>query len=247
MDAFGKLLSILAVSALALLPARADLIVNELHGFNVSGAAALPSISFIACSASTADATTYTFTDVAAGTEGATRRYLVGVILEDGTLNYGVASMTVEAVAATEIVDNDGARSISGALYISEVVASGTVIDIVVTNTEAVTSTTICWWAVYDLTSPTPTSSVDVNAINDGVLALTLSSTTINGVAVGVCGASAQPFTTTWAVLTERIDTTHAESSYSAADAAATGASMSVTCDYASGGDRVVGVAAAFR
>ena len=246
MTSMRKLLSILAVSALALLPARADLIVNELYGFNVSGVAALPSISFQACSTDGTNLTTYTFNSVAIGTASATRRVILGVVGEDSATIFSISSATVDAVAATEVADEDGTGVVNSGIYISDVVSSGTTANVTVTFSEAIQSGTVCVWAVYDLNSPTATSIAVDDDTASGVVVLTLSTTTADGVAVGICGNQSNTSVAGWAVLNERFDSANGETAYTGADAAATGSSMSVTCDY-SGTVDATGAAAAFR
>lgn len=203
------------------------------------------------CVSDTANATTYNGAGFqATGTGmGETDTYYPVVIAmaEDGQATFGISSMTINGVAATEVIDEDGTGLVDAALYRGGVEVSGTTINVSVTASEAVTSMVVCAWGLKNLASFTPLSSVQDDDTASGALVLTTGTTSTAGFVVGACVAErVADSTTTWAVLTEREDATSAEVDYSNADAAGTGASMSNTCDWTNTAD-ASGVAAAFR
>src|SRR5690242_20940342 len=116
---------------------------GELQGFNVGGSN--PSISFVACTSSTSDLTTYTFSSHSLGTEG-NRTTIVGVFGHDSAANdFSVSSVTVAGNAATEQYDYPVAQSyqLEVALYtISN--PTGATGDIVVTFSEGINTATVC-------------------------------------------------------------------------------------------------------
>ena len=199
------------------------------------------------CATSTTNATTYTFTATGVGGVNTDIGLIVVVAMgEDALTVFGVASMTINNVAATEIIDEDGTGLVDAALYRSNAELSGTTVDIAVTFSEAVTSATVCAWKLTNLSSFTAQSSVQDDDTASGALVLTTGTTATAGFVVSACITETITQTTTWAVLTEREDADNGEHDYSNADAAGTGASMANTCDWTSTGD-ASGVAAAFR
>ena len=201
------------------------------------------------CATSTTNATTYNFTNVGTGsTETDTGLIVVIAMGEDNAATFGVNSVTVNGVPFSEVIDEDGTGVVDAALYRGPVeMRGGTLATVDVTFSEALAgSATVCAWLLKNLQSLTPTSSVQDDDTSSGALVLTLGSTTSGGFAVGACLTETTGQTTTWAVLTEREDADNGEHDYSNADAATTGSSMSVTCDWTGTGD-ASGVAAAFR
>lgn len=200
------------------------------------------------CETSTSNATTYNFTTIDTGSTATDTGLVVIVAMgEDSAVTFGVNGVTVNGIVYTEVVDEDGTGIVDAALYRSPVeVQGGSLATVDVTFSEAVTSATVCAWMLKNLQSLTPTSSIQDDDTASGALVLTTGTTTSGGFVIGGCISQDTSVTTAWAVLTEREDTANAEHSYSNADAAATGASMSNTCDYSGTGD-TSGVAAAFR
>lgn len=215
-------------------------------------AGALPSYTRGTCVSDTSNLTTYNsagFQALGTGASDAdTVLVIVGVMSEDSAGTYNVSSMTIDGNAATELVDEAGSTFANTAIYASATtMTNAATVNVSVTFSEALTgSATVCAWALKDLLSTTPTSTVADDATTSDALVLTLSSTTANGIALGVCTNIGAADAATWAVLTEREDTQSAEMDYSNADAATTGSSMSVTCDW-TGTNNASGSAAAFR
>lgn len=219
---------------------------GQLQGFQVGQNVVMHTST---CVSSTANGTTYSnlILTFATLSDSSPVTVIVGAIGEDGTATFGVSTLSMENAAQTEVVDEAGTGIVNTAIYRSTSPITGAAsLDVDVTFTEAITSATVCGWAFENLDSVTPTSSVVDDDTASGALVLTLSSTTTGGFAVGVCTNSGVADATTWAVLTEREDTQHAEADYSNADAVTTGASMAVTCDW-SGGNDASGAAVAVR
>jgi hypothetical protein len=198
-------------------------------------------LSRATCVTSTSNATTYNFTPAVPAGSSATDTGLIVVVAmgEDNATVFNVSNVVIGGVAATEVVDEDGTG------VVEQGWSAATAVD--VTFSEALAgSATVCVWMLKNLQSLTPTSSVQDDDTASGALVLTTGTTTSGGFVVGGCITQDTSVTTTWAVLSEREDADNGEHDYSNADAAATGASMSNTCDWSSTGD-ASGVAAAFR
>lgn len=232
---------------LALTPARSQLIISELHGFNAGGAA-LPSYSFRGCTASTTDATTYTHTSVDIGTDtGSSRTIVVATGSGDTQATFSVSTLTVGGVTATSAVQSSSANSELSTLYYVTGV-SGATGDIVVTHSETVTSNQVCVWALYDLNSSAPSATNSSTGTSGAALTLSVN-TQAAGVTVGMCSNRSSGQTFTWTGLTESSDASDgSEQTYSSADLLISSAStpLSITCD-PTGTASDTGVAASFR
>jgi len=196
MRTLARILSLIAALTFGVQPALAGFVINS---FSFAKVAA--TISFVSCTTSDANLTTYTFTAHATGTAG-TRKTIVGVSGEDGTPDFSVASMTVGGVSASEVVDSANASSpIQSALYIIDN-PSGTTADIVVTFSETVRSSAVCVFAAYDISSETAVATASqYQAVAENiVLSLNVSA---DGVAVGQSATEDETRTTTWAGLVE--------------------------------------------
>jgi hypothetical protein len=224
---------------------------NNLTGFwqknIVGGGAATPSISYVSATENGAAATTYTFTDHATGTAGATRKTIVGACGDDGQTNFSIASMTVGGSAAAEVADTANAGAAAQcALYIIDN-PSGTTATIAVTFSEAISHASIAVWAAYDLNSSTQTDFAV--GFHTSAAAITLSSDIqADGIGVGVCLTMNDAQTTTWVGLTERDDSVGANITITAADTVQASAQtpLTISCDM-SGSSDTVGAVAAFR
>jgi hypothetical protein len=169
---------------------------------------------------------------------------------EDGAGTFGVASASIDGVAMTEIIDEDGSGFVNAAAYRTSagtgfIVTDGT-INISVTHSEGVTSVRTCLWVFKWPNSATPTSSVQDDDTASGALVLTTGTTVLGGFVIAGCLNTGIADAATWAVLSEQQDTQDAEADYSTADGPATGASMANTCDW-TGGNDASGVAVAIK
>lgn len=172
---------------------------------------------------------------------------VVAVVLsEDGAATFGVDGVTVNGEAMVEVTDETGTGVVNSAIFQSARLMQAAEVTFVVDHSEAVTSVSICPFALRGLNSTTATSSVNDDDTGSGALVLTTGTTTSGGFVVGGCISQDTAVTTTWAVLSEIEDTTNSEADVSNASAAATGASMANTCDWSGTGD-ASGVAAAYR
>jgi hypothetical protein len=213
----------------------------------------IPTLHTATCVSDTANATTYNpagFQAIAVPGVISGERVVVavGVLGEDSAATFGANSMTINGVAATEIVDEDGTGFVDASFWRSNgfIVLTAATINVSVTFSEAITSAVVCVWVMKNLNSATPTSFVQDDDTNSAALVLTTSTTALGGFVLGICGGTAVADTVAWAVITELEDTQHAEADYSTAQGPATGASMSNTCDFTNSNDNS-GAAVAFR
>lgn len=245
----NRILALLLVVFVAVQPASAQLF-NGLSDFSPRD----PQIRLFAatCVSDTSDATTYnpasfqsvSITGVAANTPVLV---VVGVIAEDALSNFGVSSMTIEGVAATEIADEDGSGTINSAFYRSAgVIIGADSVNVSVTMSEAVTGMTICVWAIQGLGRTTHFTFVVDDDTASGALVLTMTPQS-GGVVLGVCANTGVADSTTWANLSEVEDTQNAEFDYSnASTTTPSSSSTAITCDW-TGGNDATGAAVAFH
>lgn len=203
------------------------------------------------CVSDTTDTTTYNpagFQAISTGlTTTDTALIVWGIASEDGAATFGIGSSSVNGIAGSELTDQGGTGLVNTAIYAAPYPISGAAtVNISVTHTEAVTGVTVCVWALKNLRSATATSVVSDEDTASGALVLTLGTNTLGGFGVGICNNTSATSAATWAALTEREDTANADFDYSNSDAATTGSSMSVTCDWTNTND-AAGSAAAFR
>ena len=218
--------------------AQAGFVINSFWG-------AAATISFVGCTSSSSDLTTYTFTDHATGTAGA-RKTIVGVSGGDGATNFSVSSMTVGGAAATEVADNSASTGslAQSAIYIKDN-PSGTTATIVVTFSEAIEDAAVCVWAAYDVSSETATDTASGFDTSGGAITLDLDVAT-NGVAVGMSSSDSAD-SHTWTGMTERSDANQSPTHrYSGADTSTAGTPFATTVDETDTGD-LVGTTASFR
>ncbi len=168
------------------------------------GAVVDVTISYRTQSSSTSDLSTYTFSTLDIGTAG-TRHVVVGVV-SSGT-SPSISSVTVAGVSATAMIELAESNLKIG-LWIASV-PTGTTGDVVVTHTSSMLRCGVIVWAVYDITSTTPTATA-----SDSAPALS-QSLTINagGVGIGLADGYQNGSTAswTWTGLTEDIDVDFAD------------------------------------
>jgi hypothetical protein len=161
----------------------------------------------------------------------------VGVFMEDALATFGIGSMTVDGSAATEVVDEDGTGVVNTGFYRIGPVSNANIVDVSVTASEQVVSATVCVWAVRNLASATPTSTVVDDDTSSGALVLTTATTALGGFVMCISGQTSTVQTNTWAIVTTHGDEANADSGWSTATGNATGASMSNTSDWTSTND----------
>lgn len=161
-------------------------------------------ISYRSQSSNTSDLSTYTFSSLDIGTAGM-RHVVVGVV-SSGT-SPSISSVTVAGVSATAMLEQAESNLKIG-LWIASV-PTGTTGDVVVTHTGSMLRCGVIVWAVYDLSSTTPTATA-----SDATPALS-QSLTINagGVGIGLADGYQNGSTAswTWTGLTEDIDVDFAD------------------------------------
>lgn len=212
-----------------------------------------PSMTRGTCVTDTTNATTYNSVGFQATGTGASDGdqvlVVVGVVSEDSASAYGVSSMTIDGVTATEVVDEDASSvGMNAAIYRAAALASGAAtVNVSVTFTEAITSATVCAWALKDLVSMGQDGAIADDESLSADLVLTTDPTRAPGFVVGVTGllSGTASNTVAWTNINEQQDAENGECQYSNADAATTGASMSITANWTDDGSS--GATAAFH
>lgn len=242
----------LVLTILAVIQPRAQLMVNELNGFNVASVSGPASITFLQCTDDTTDQTTYSFAGVNTGTASSDRALLFSIVSRDSANTFSIASASVDSNAAAELADTNQGDVVAG-LYIIAL-PTGTSSTISVTMSEPVQTVGICAWQVNNLQSLT---AVDVTMVNNGTSGNSINlniNTLADGVGAGVCATGATSGTYTWSGLTERADRQVAPSGggslwESVASSAFTTSETprSVICDPTASGDSNVGISLSLR
>lgn len=194
---------------LAIQPALAGFLLNS-YRFAAAGGGGTPTYSALGCTQDSANLTTYTFASANVGTAAADRLTVVGVVGEDAAATFSISSVTVGGDATTSIGQSATTDTIVMAGMFRFDNASGTAEDIVVTFSEAVTGAAICVWAVYGLSSSTPTDSAVANNTSGGVLTLD-NDVSADGIHLGVGIGLTSAMTVTWAGLTVVEDIAHTD------------------------------------
>ncbi len=186
-----------AIWAFAIQPSLAGFIINS---FSV--VPALPSYEDLGCTHISTDLTTYTFSSANVGTARSDRLSVIGVIGVDTAGTFTVNSVTIGGDSATEITETatNDVITISSIYQMSN--ASGTAEDIVVTFSEAITSASVCVWAVYSLTSQTAVDTAATKSTSAAVLSLN-TDTQADGIVIGSGMAYSPSQITSWTGLTE--------------------------------------------
>ena len=230
-------------------PAQAQLMINELNGFNSSASAAPPVITFLQCSTSNPTGTNpYTFASQNVGTASGDRYTLVGLATEDAATAFSVSSVAVNGDAATLVVDEGGTQLASAAFFILFNPA-GTSEDVIVTMSEAISNSSVCLWSITGLSSTTAT---DTATGNKGGVTTTMTldvDLSAGGVGAGICGEENTGRTFTWTGFTEEVDGNATGMARSASDYTATVAESgkSVTAKRDGGSGSAGCVTATFR
>lgn len=200
----ARLLSFIAALTFGLQPAIAGMLINP---FVFAVAAVNPSITFLQCSTvNTTPQTTYTFTTQNTGTASADRYTLYGIMAQDGTSIYNVASTDVGGDAATILVDYGAVGGNPEAALAMVLNTAGTSETITVTWSEPINMTRLCIWQVNNIASATPVSTASARAISGATVGVSLNVSAL-GIAAYACAAStltASPYSVTG--MTERDD-----------------------------------------
>lgn len=101
-------------------------------------------------------ATTYTFGSATLAYPRQDRKLIIAACGEDSATDFSITGITVDSVAATEVIDSANVGSfVQSALYIKDH-PSGTTASIAVTFSEAILTCGIFVWCAYNLKSNTP-------------------------------------------------------------------------------------------
>jgi hypothetical protein len=177
---------------------------------------ALPTLSYQTAAADATDATSYTFSSQAIGTDtGSTRTVLLAIYGLNVTALRTISSLTVGGVSGTLLHSNSvSSGSFSSVAFYAFTSVSGTTATVAVTWSGQQLRCQIGLWAAYDLSSLTPvatasstsaSATLNVNTSADGMV-----------LAAGYGNASA---TFTWTGVTERYDAATETVGFSVADA----------------------------
>jgi hypothetical protein len=205
--------------------------------------AVAPTVTFVACTTNTTSLTTYSYASAGIGTAGARTVIVATLAVDTGQSSFGTSSMTIGGTAAAEQADTNNASEDQQASIYTLDVPTGTTATIAVTYSEAISYSTICVWAAYNLASSTKR---DFAAAVTGSSTVTLSmDTLVNSINVGGCIGHTSGANYTWTGLTERNDTSDGEASFSAADFTSTTAQTprTITCANSTGAANVSGAA----
>lgn len=240
-----KRLAILAALFLAALPAQAD------FGNQFGWRSESPPVTVTACAGrtSTSNLTTYALNTNACGSfpTDVLAYVVVAIAGEDAATVFGVSSASIDTIACTEVVDEDGTGIVNTAIYICGPQTGLDSIDYSVTFSEAVTSIAVKGYVVTGLNSKVATSATTDDHAASGALVLDLPTTMAGGVAIGVCNNSGAADSATWVGITEDTDSQHAEADFSFANVLLTASgSLTASCDW-TGLNAASGAAAAFR
>lgn len=195
------------------------------------------------CASDTSNLTTYTYTGITLTGVADTDPVAiwVGIVAEDSAAAFQTTSATIEGASATEVTDEGGSGTVTSSIYRgNNHFVNAASVDVSVTYSEAVTGSAVCVWALKDNVRVTGLGGgVNDDDAASGALVLTISQQfPAYSTLFGVSG-SADVDTTTWAVLTEGVDTDNGEFSYSAAHVTVTTTTSTpaITSDYAGAGN----------
>lgn len=121
-----------------------------------------PANAWIGASNSTADLTTYTFSNVSLGTPHSTRYIIVGVVTISSS-NRTISSASIGGIGAT--ISSNASGTYRGSMIIAAV-PTGATGNVVITHSGGCTSCAIGVWAAYDIGSTTAHSAV--TAVSSG-------------------------------------------------------------------------------
>lgn len=174
----------------------------------LAGLANLPAIlTYVGSNASTANATSHTFTSESIGTAATDRYIIIGVTAENNLGARTISSVTVGGVSATQVVFREhstGSFWTQAAIYIVPY-PTGTTATIVV-NWSA--SNNMCGIGVWNATQLQSATATNTNSNTSDPLTATLN-VAPGGIAIGCAAAfpsGATPITYTWTNMSERHD-----------------------------------------
>lgn len=146
-----------------------------------------PSLIFGYSNSLSAASTTYTFSTALTPFPRNDRKLIIGLVAADAAADFSFSGVTVDGVAATEVVDSANASSLmQSAIYIKDH-PGGESASIVITMSEAATYCGIHVYCAYGLSSNTPVATA--TAFHTTSAAITLSiKTPPMGIVFGMSG-----------------------------------------------------------
>jgi hypothetical protein len=188
------------------------------------------SIEYITTANSTANLTTYTFSNVSLGTVTSNRLVVIGVYGHN-TTNRTISGVTVGGVSATLVGKYDGFSSNNGIYQIAN--ASDSIADIVVTFSGGELRAAINVWALYNLSSTTSEDYDFGFTSSSNSISRTLTGTS-GGLLVAQGSINTTLGTASWTGATENNEVTlEAAVEYSAATNSNSSSSQTITIDWA--------------
>lgn len=148
----------------------------------------------------------YTFTDEAIGTAEPDRYVAVAVTMEDDGVSASATAVTIQGIAATEVVGISHAalsESTYAGIWIAKV-PTGTTATIVVNGNTTMTGCAISLYRLTGIASPTATDT-DTDSGTKSLFSMDLDVQS-RGVAIGVAKSRDQATAATWSGLTEDDD-----------------------------------------
>lgn len=197
----------------------------------ISGRSPL-SVSYAATDTSSVSGTSYTFASTAIGTAAADRYIVLAVSSNGSSSNPTASSVTVAGTSCTKTAadtDVSSGRPTIALWVTNSAITSGTTADIVVTYGSTNSVCSIGVWAVYGITSATPTATQNtkysVGSTTTFSAALSLPT---DGIVISAESSSATSATNiSWSIVTEDFDAAHG--SFKLTGASLNNASGSVT------------------
>jgi hypothetical protein len=205
-----RLLAVLAALILAALPARADFGAGgQLMGFWFDSRCNEPafSLTFIAATVSTTNTTSYNFASQSLGTADCSR-YIIVSIGTKGTTTPTVSAVTVDGMAASQVVTvtNTLNTDTSASIWIAPAPGTATTGTIAVTTTNTATGMGIATWRMVG-GNPTATSTgTDITESSNNYSATLVIPTGGAGIGYFTHGNTNTARTTAWTNLTEAFD-----------------------------------------
>lgn len=198
----------------------------------ISGRSPL-SVAYTATDTSSVSGTSYTFSSKAIGTAAADRYIVIAISSNGSSSNPTASSVTVAGTSCTKTAaDTDlaaGPRATIALWITNSPIASGTTADIAITYGSTNSVCSIGVWAVYGITSATPTATKNakytVGSTTTFSAALSLPT---DGIVIAAEASSATSATNiSWSIVTEDFDAAHG--SYKLTGGSLNNASGSVT------------------
>lgn len=206
-------------------------------------------VTFLQCSTDTVDATTYTFSAQNTGTPSSDRVTIAIALVEDGTTNFSIDTLTIGGDSASQVVTSAtaGGSLVTAAIFVLAN-PSGTSEDVVVTGSEATINASVCLFQANNVQSTTATATN--NDFETASAACTLDlNVSADGISVAGGTNEGNAATATFTGHTERADTATGEGQIAAGDYdedSSASTPLTAALDFINSGDAAC-VSASFR